>query len=76
MSPLTTVDVIAVPAYRPLSRARPPGADSALSHANRLPNACRGFTTMTKQEGSLGPRPSFINQFRAAPRAPSHGLVR
>lgn len=37
------------------SRAWP--ANSALPHANRLSNACSGFTTMTKQEGTRGPRP-------------------
>jgi hypothetical protein len=59
------------------SRALRPGVDSALPHANRL-STVPGFTTMTKQEGTLGlahvslisatPPPSFI-------RTGCHGLA-
>jgi hypothetical protein len=58
------------------SRARRPGTDSALPHANRLPYACPGFTSMTKQEGTHGPRPCFINQCHASPQAPPTAWAR
>ncbi|KAH6639504.1 hypothetical protein C7974DRAFT_449589 [Boeremia exigua] len=64
---LPALDVIAVPAYRPPSRARRPG-DSALPHANRLSHACPG-STMTKQEGTRGL--AHVSLISAAPHPSS-----